>query len=78
MRLNGNASEIYVNGIGFRAIERLTGVHHTTIIYWVKQVATLLADTPEYEEIPEVAQLDELETFVGSKKKQDLALDSGQ
>ena len=69
--------EMYVNGIGFRGIERVTGVHHTTIIYWVKQVATSLPDAPEYSEIPEVAQLDELETFVG-KKKQDLVVDSSQ
>lgn len=60
--------EMYVNGMGFRGIERVTGVHHTTVIYWVKQAAAPLPDAPEYSEIPEVAQLDELETFVGKKK----------
>ncbi len=60
--------EMYVNGMGFRAIERVKGVHHTTVIYWVKQAANLLPDAPPNSEIPEVAQLDELETFVGSKK----------
>ena len=30
--------KMYVNGMGFRAIERVKGVHHTTIILWVKQV----------------------------------------
>ena len=39
-----------------RGIEHVTGVHHTTIIYWVKQVATSRTDAPEYSEIPEVAQ----------------------
>jgi len=29
---------MYVNGIGFRGIERVTGVHHTTVINWVRQV----------------------------------------
>jgi IS1 transposase len=29
---------MYVNGMRFRGIERVTGVHHTTIIAWVKQV----------------------------------------
>lgn len=69
--------EMYVNGMGFRGIERVKGVHHTTVIYWVKQAASSLPDVPEYSEIPEVAQLDELETFVG-KKKQDLVMDSSQ
>ncbi len=60
--------EMYVNGMGFRAIERVKKVHHTTVINWVKQVGNFLPSAPEYNEIPEVAELDELETFVGSKK----------
>ncbi len=60
--------KMYLNGMGFRAIERVTGVHHTTVIYWVKQLGNQLPDTPEIEAIPEVGELDELETFVGSKK----------
>ena len=60
--------EMYVNGNGFRAIERVKKVHHTTVINWVKQVGRSLPDAPEHSEIPEVAELDELETFVGSKK----------
>lgn len=60
--------KLYVNGMGFRAIERSTGVHHTTIIYWVKQLGMQLPDAPESSEIPEVGELDELETFVRSKK----------
>jgi len=58
----------YVNGEGFRAIERSKGVHHTTVIYWLKQIGEKLPDAPPTEEIPEVGEMDELETFVGSKK----------
>ena len=58
----------YVNGMGFRAIERSKGVHHTTVIYWLKQIGEKLPDAPPINEIPEVGELDELETFVGSKK----------
>jgi hypothetical protein len=64
---------MYVNGMGFRGIERVKKVHHTTIIHWVKQVGEHLPDAPQTSEIPEVGELDELETFVGSKK-QNLAL----
>jgi hypothetical protein len=60
---------MYTNGMGFRAIERVKGVHHTTIIHWVKQLGQQLPDAPLVEEIPQVSELDELETFIGSKKK---------
>jgi transposase-like protein len=68
---------MYVNGMGFRAIERIKGVHHTSIINWVKQVGELLPNAYAPETIPLVGELDELETFVGSKK-QDLALDGSK
>jgi len=45
--------KMYVNGMGFRAIERVTGVHHTTVINWVKQVGELLPDAYNTEKIPE-------------------------
>lgn len=60
--------KMYVNGMGFRAIQRVKGVHHTTLITWVKQVGEMLPDAYDPEQIPEVGELDELETFVGSKK----------
>jgi transposase-like protein len=60
--------KMYLNGMGFRAIERVTGVHHTTVINWVRQKGEKLPDTIAPKSIPEVGELDELETFVGSKK----------
>jgi len=60
--------EMYLNGMGFRGIERVKGVHHTTIIYWVKKLGQQLPDALEASDIPEIGELDELETFVGSKK----------
>ena len=50
---------MYTNGLGFRAIERVKGVHHTTIIHWVKQLGQQLPDAPLVEEIPQVSELDE-------------------
>jgi len=43
-------------------------VHHTTIITWVKQVGELLPDAYAPDTVPEVGELDELETFVGAKE----------
>ena len=45
---------MYVNGMGLRAIERVKGVHHTTVINWVKQLGKLLPDVYDPEVIPEV------------------------
>lgn len=72
---SANVREMYVNGSGFRAIERVKKVHHTTVINWVKEVGNTLPDTPEKDEIPEITQVDELETFIG-KKKENLVMDS--
>jgi transposase-like protein len=65
--------KMLVNGTGFRGIERITGVHHTTVIHWLKQVGELLPDAYDPAEIPQVGELDERQTFVGSKK-QNLAM----
>ncbi|BAU65683.1 IS1 transposase [Stanieria sp. NIES-3757] len=59
--------KMYVNGMGFRAIARVKGIHHTTIINWIKQVGEILPDAYNPATIPEVGELDELETFIGSK-----------
>ncbi|BAZ65941.1 insertion element protein [Fischerella sp. NIES-4106] len=58
---------MYLNGNGFRAIERITSVNHNTVIRWVKEVGQRLPDNTN-DSIPVVAQLDELQTFVGKKK----------
>ena len=55
--------------LGFRGIERVKGVHHTTVINsWVRQVAPDLPDAPEPDLIPEVGEVDELQTKVCLKK----------
>ena len=59
---------VFINGMGFRAIQRVTGVHHTTVITWVKKFGSSLPDTVPSDGIPHVAELDELETFVAKKK----------
>ncbi len=56
---------MYVNGMGFRGIERATGVHRTTVITWVKQVGESLPDTTPPENIPDVGEFDELGIFIG-------------
>ena len=62
-----NCLKMYVNGLGFRAIERITGVNHNTVIRWVRKSAIALPDVPEVNEIPEITEIDELQTYVGQK-----------
>ena len=61
--------KMYVNGMGLRGIELFKGVHHTTVITWIKQVGGNLPDAYAPDTIPQVGEWDELQTFVGSKKR---------
>jgi transposase-like protein len=60
--------KMYCNGMGFRQIERCTGVNHNTVINWVRKIGEQLPEHPPIETVPIVGELDELQTFVGSKK----------
>jgi hypothetical protein len=55
----------------------MKGVHHTTLINSVKQVGKLLPDAYDPEVIAQVAELDELQTYV-KKHTQNLAVDSSR
>ena len=60
--------KMYLNGMGLRGIERVTEIHHTTVMNWIKEAGLSLPDTPEESELPEITEIDELQTFIGSKK----------
>ena len=55
--------------MGLRAIEQVKAVHDTTVINWVKQVGKLLPDAYDPGVIPEVGELDELQTYVKKTDK---------
>ena len=59
---------LYLERNGLPRIERLTGVSHNTVINWVKLAGLSRFQQPDYDEIPSVAPIDELPTFVGNKK----------
>jgi len=58
---------VFCLGISWHRTRSLR-VHHTTVISWVKAVGELLPDAYSPDQIPTVGELDELETFVRSKK----------
>ncbi|NES83413.1 MAG: IS1 family transposase [Moorea sp. SIO2B7] len=53
-----------VNGSVFRA-----GVNQNTVIPWLKKVAIAIPHAPQVSAIPEIAEIDELQTFVAKKNK---------
>lgn len=59
--------KMYLNGMGLRGIERVTDIHHTTVMRWIREAGHEVADAPDSDEIPEITELDELQTFVGKK-----------
>lgn len=67
---NKFAPLMYCNGA--RQMERCTGISHNSIINWVKETGGRLPETEAVETIAEVGEIDELQTFVGSKKTSSL------
>jgi len=61
------AIRMYVDGINYRRIGRHLGVHHTSVINWVKAFVAQLPDAPLPEDLPTI-ELDELFTFIETKK----------
>jgi transposase-like protein len=59
----------YVDGMNMRRIGRVVGVSRQTVSNWVNAYTNTLPDTPPLPAAPiEVNEMDELFTFVGSKK----------
>ena len=65
------AIKYYLEGNGFRRIERLMGVSHVSVINWVKQFASKFKNIPKKCEKVDILELDEM--CVSSKKN--MALD---
>lgn len=62
------AVKLYSDGMNFRRIARQLGVSHQSVINWVNAYSSQLpADPPQPQEVG-VVELDELYTFIGTKK----------
>ena len=51
---------MYLEGNGFRRIERILKVSHVSVINWVKEAGANLEKVPKKDEKVEVLELDEL------------------
>lgn len=62
------AIRLYLEGTNFRRIGRILSVNHQSVVNWVNSYHAALPATPPAP-APAVVELDELFTFVGSKKR---------
>src|SRR5512147_93707 len=69
MAIRQEALRLYADGMNLRRIARTLRISHPTVANWVNAHAAQLPDTPPQPAVPlAVNELDELFTFVGSKK----------
>ena len=69
--LRQQAVRMYVDGLNLRRVARLLGVNHQSVANWVRAYQVRLLErhpAPPQPERAETVELDELYTFVGSKK----------
>jgi transposase len=64
------ALQLYLEGLGFRAIERFLGISNVTIMNWVRKYGSNFERIRLDEEESEVIEIDELYSYVQSKKNE--------
>jgi transposase-like protein len=62
------AVRLYLEGTNFRRIGRVLGVNHQSVVNWVNSYHAGLPAPEQSVAAPETLEMDELFTFVGSKK----------
>ena len=62
-----DALMLYLEGLGFRSIGRFLEVSHVAVFNWIKEMGETVEDLRSSKEI-EVVEIDEMHTFIGSKK----------
>lgn len=66
-KMKRDALILYLEGLGFRAIGRFLNVSHVTVYNWIKSFGRKLDELRSENKI-EVIEIDELHTYIGSKK----------
>jgi transposase-like protein len=61
------ALNMYLEGLGFRAIGRVLKISYGTVYAWVKEWGSKVS-LPRRETVVEIVELDEMHTYVGRKK----------
>ena len=62
------ALELYLEGLGFRSIERILKVSHVSVLNWVKTLGKKIEEYRQVEGNIEIIEMDELHTYIRRKK----------
>ena len=62
------AVRLYLEGTNFRRIGRVLGVNHQSVVNWVNSYHASLPAAEQSVAAPQTLEMDELFTFIGSKK----------
>ena len=60
--------QLYLEGLGFRSIERIMGISHVTVMNWVKKYGKELSFLKKQDSVSKEVEVDELHSYVGDKK----------
>jgi transposase-like protein len=66
-KLKRDALILYLEGLGFRSIGRFLNVSNVTVLNWIKSFGDKIDEIRNNEDI-EVVEIDEMHTYIGSKK----------
>jgi|SRR5687768_11941053 len=72
------AVRLYLEGTNFRRIGRVLGVNHQSVVNWVNSYHADLPAAEQPAAKPETLEMDELFTFVGSKKARPMSSPSSR
>ena len=59
---------MYLEGLGLRAIGRLLGISHQTVYRWIRQIGEQHEIRPNANQEIDVVELDEIHSYTGHKK----------
>ena len=59
---------LYLEGLGFRSIERIINVSNVTVMRWIKSFGKEVELIRREDRELEIIEMDEMHTYIGSKK----------
>jgi transposase-like protein len=62
------ALHLYLEGLGFRSIGRFLGVSNVSVLNWIRSFGEQVSSLNEESKEIEVVELDEMHSYIGSKK----------
>lgn len=62
--------QLYLEGLGLRAISRVIGISHVTILNWIRKYGKQLEFIRIERDRDAIVEVDEIHSFVGSKKNE--------